>query len=280
MKNPQTLRATASPTPLGTDHRGRQPPARRIETSAIALLWLALGCSGCTGYITGTIESGDDESVDAGTIATDAPFATDAPTATADAANPPSMDAGAWCGNGQCDDGEGCAGCPQDCGACVPVCGDTFCNPEENPWDCSSDCGVPSIPADFAGVVWLHTDVSSWAQTANLDSVTVSSSTVCLDYDKASVWPGLDHVGAFVNANPWIFVYQDGTLYAATWEWMRYAQTCKNRSSVAGDHIKQDPLWGFAPQSGTYYGFMVSGLARDSVRNVYERSQVVLVQWP
>jgi hypothetical protein len=136
------------------------------------------------------------------------------------------------------------------------------------------------IPSDFSGVVWLHTNVSGWAQTANLSSVTVSSSQICLNHDKANEWPGVDHVGAFVNGNPWIFIRHDHKWYAATWEWMRHGQTCKNRSSVAGDHIKQNPFWSFQPRSGACYGFMVSGLARDGTRNVHERSQVRKIQWP
>lgn len=136
------------------------------------------------------------------------------------------------------------------------------------------------VPGDFAGVTWLHTNVSGWPETADLSSVTVGDSQICLDYDKADVWPGVDHVGAFVNANPWIFIFHEGHWWAATWEWMRHGQTCKNRSAVAGDHIKQDPFWDFAPESGTWYGFMVSGLARDGTRNAEERSNVVMVQWP
>lgn len=68
----------------------------------------------------------------------------------------------------------------------------------------------------------------------------MSGSTICLDDDQADVWPGVDHVGAFVNGNHWIF----------------------------------------QPRSGACYGVMVSGLARDAVRNVYERSQVRKIQWP
>jgi len=41
-----------------------------------------------------------------------------------------------------------------------------------------------------------------------------------------------------------------------------------------------NPFWNFQPRSGACYGFMVSGLARDSVHNVTERSQVVKIQWP
>ncbi|MBL8921008.1 MAG: hypothetical protein JNJ54_19255 [Myxococcaceae bacterium] len=136
------------------------------------------------------------------------------------------------------------------------------------------------VPADFAGVVWLHTNASGWARTANLSTVQVGASQVCLEYDKASAWPGLNHVGAFVNANPWIFVYRNGRWHAATWEWMRFGQTCKNRSSVHGSHIKRAPLDTFVPVSGETYGFMVTGLARDATRNVQERTQVVMVRWP
>lgn len=136
------------------------------------------------------------------------------------------------------------------------------------------------VPVDFAGVVWLHANASGWAQTANLSRVQVGASQICLEYDKASAWPGLDHVGAFVNANPWLFVYRNGRWYAATWEWMRFGQLCKNRSSVHGSHIKRAPLDTFVPVSGETYGFMVTGLARDATRNVQERTQVVMVRWP
>lgn len=136
------------------------------------------------------------------------------------------------------------------------------------------------VPEDFAGVTWLHTDVSGWAQTATLESVSIAGGQICLDYDLADVWPGVDHVDAFVNANPWIFIWQDDQWYAATWEWMRHGQTCKNVSAVAGDHIKRDPFLDFSPISGTWYGFMVSGLARDATRNVEERSNVIMFQWP
>ena len=132
------------------------------------------------------------------------------------------------------------------------------------------------VPANFEGVVWLHTDVSSWAVTSPL-SVSFGNGLIRLDYDKANVWPPN---GEGLNGNPWIFVFQDGTWYAATWEWLRFGQTAKSMSSVAGDHIKKAPLQNFHPVSGQVYGFMVSGLARDAQRNVHERTPVVMVQWP
>jgi len=135
------------------------------------------------------------------------------------------------------------------------------------------------VPADLAGVRWLHTNVSGWSQTASLDA-RVSGSSMVLSYNKANVWPSRVVDGTAVNANPWIFVFRDGVWYAATWEWLRPGQTSKAITSVAGDHIKKSPLNSFSPRSGEVYGFMVSGLARDSTRNVQERSNVDMVRWP
>lgn len=140
--------------------------------------------------------------------------------------------------------------------------------------------GKDQVPSDLAGVHWLHSDVSDWKESGNLRSVKVSGGTITLNYDKARSWPGVSVSGVSVNANPWIFVYQDGNWYAGTWEWLRHGQTSKSASSVAGDHIKKQPLSGFRPKSGTVYGFMVSGLARDKTRNVKERTQVVMYRWP
>ena len=136
------------------------------------------------------------------------------------------------------------------------------------------------VPADFKNVEWLHTDVSKWAQTAKL-TVQLTKSQIILNYDKANTWPARGSDPAVV-ANPWIFVPKsDGSgWYAATFEWMKKGQTHKNRSSVAGDHIKKSPLQNFKPVSGTTYGFMVSGLARDKKRNVSERSNVYMLKWP
>ncbi|MBI3987967.1 MAG: VCBS repeat-containing protein [Lentisphaerae bacterium] len=136
----------------------------------------------------------------------------------------------------------------------------------------------PTEPIDFGTVEWLHTDVSGWARTATLPEVSFNATQIIMEYDKANVWPD---TGRGLVANPWIFVPKDdGGWYAATWEWLRPGQTRKARSSVAGDHIKRDELENFLPVPGAWYGFMVSGLARDGDRNVLERSNVVLVQWP
>ncbi len=131
------------------------------------------------------------------------------------------------------------------------------------------------VPADFAGVEWVHGDISGWAETATLQ-VSIGGGMVHLDYDKARVWPAVNTV----NANPWIFVYRNDHWIAATWEWLGFGQTAKPMSTVNGPHIGRRQLIDFQPRSGEIYGFMVSGLIRDPSRNVLERTPVVMARWP
>jgi hypothetical protein len=141
----------------------------------------------------------------------------------------------------------------------------------------------PSDPPDLNEVTWLHTDVSQWAQTGTLSTVSLSADQICLDYNKANSWPIKDLNGTKVVGNPWIFIWENERWYAATWEWLRPGQICKSRSAVAGDHIKQSPFNGdphWTPKSGKTYWFMVSGLARSSLRNVEERTNLMKVVWP
>ncbi len=140
-------------------------------------------------------------------------------------------------------------------------------------------------PLDLGSVTWLHTNVSNWSVTVNLASVTFQGSQICLNHDIASKnWPIKEISGTEVVANPWVFIYHNDRWYGATWEWLRPpGQTCKNQSSVAGDHIKASPFdeaSGWKPTSGETLYFMVSGLARLGLSNVQERSQPVKVVWP
>jgi hypothetical protein len=132
-------------------------------------------------------------------------------------------------------------------------------------------------PAEINGPIqWLHTDVSGWAQTASL-SASVGGGTINMPYSKARVWPAMDGL----NANPWVIVNLNGQWYAATFEWFRFGQTAKPMSVLSGGgHIKVAPLSGWRPRSGERIGLMVSGLARTTMRNVKERSNVVMVTWP
>ncbi len=148
-----------------------------------------------------------------------------------------------------------------------------------------SSSGGGSGSLDAGQVEWSPMDISGWPVTANLSSVELSGGQICLEYDKKDVWP-ITHVGSAnveVVANPWVIAEDNGQWYGRTFEWMRPGQTCKNRSSVAGDHTGAWPFApgeSFQPTPGVTYYFMVSAPARfGSVMTVAERSNLVPVVW-
>lgn len=168
-----------------------------------------------------------------------------------------------------------------DAGQDTPAAGPGQDSPADDVQDDGGSNNGGGLPVSLNEVVWLHTDVSDWSQTANLSDVRVQGNIIFLDYDKSRSWPSRSVNGTPVNANAWIFVNQGGTWYAGTWEWLKPGQTSKSVAAVRGDHIKVSPLNNFVPRSGTQYGFMVSGLARTSDHhNVAERSNVVMMTWP
>ena len=149
--------------------------------------------------------------------------------------------------------------------------------------------GDPGLPFSLEEVTWLHVNVGDWPVTATLSSVSIEGGVICLDYDKSTAWPSVQiphnsgNGTVDVVANPWVFTEYNGQWYAGTWEWLAVGSTCKNKTSVAGDHIKQPPLGpaDWKPVSGQELYFMVSGLARFSnIANVSERSNIVKVVWP
>lgn len=149
----------------------------------------------------------------------------------------------------------------------------------------------PPPPLDLNKVTWLHSNPAGWSETVKLSKVSFKSSQICLEHDiTGKGWPTAI-VNVEVIANPWVFIWRDSKWYGATWEWLKAGppvQTCKNKSSVAGDHIKQAPFnkapyqppkyW--QPSSGETLYFMVSGFARAGLSNVKERSNPVQVTWP
>ena len=64
-------------------------------------------------------------------------------------------DCGACCGDGLCKDSESCLTCPDDCGQCPTECADGSCDPGETCESCVEDCGCPDgeICADALCVV-------------------------------------------------------------------------------------------------------------------------------
>ena len=144
----------------------------------------------------------------------------------------------------------------------------------------SDSVSSSSMFPGLGGVTWLHHNVSSWPQTANL-SASVRGSTLRLNYDKANSWPvGYPIGGVALVGNAWVFFQQDGKWYGGTFEWLKPGQIDKQKSAVNGGQIGVSPVQGWRPQSGEVYGFMVSGFARSSTRNIQERSNVSFLTWP
>ena len=131
-------------------------------------------------------------------------------------------------------------------------------------------------------IQWLNPvgDITGWAETATLNAQ-VGGGSISMPYSKSRVWPGVDGV----NANPWAIVNINGQWYAGTFEYLRAGQTSKpmgvlSKTGGFGDHFKVAPLSSWTPRSGERFGLMVSGLARGSLRNVKERSNISMVTWP
>ena len=142
--------------------------------------------------------------------------------------------------------------------------------------------GCPDpVTAGFKGVRWLNANVTAWPETATLREVRIHGSHIRLDYDKAGVWPATLIVsGQKLVGNPWVFFQVDGQWIAGTFEWLRPGSIDRDVAAVNGDHLTHASYNGWSPKSGEWYGFMLSGGARNTQRNVEERSNVVMFQWP
>lgn len=168
--------------------------------------------------------------------------------------------------------------------------GDTDSNSNSNSGPAGTSTGSPDgLPFSLDEVIWLYPDITDWAETITLSSISLEGELLCLNHDIASQEPAWPIVLSFgtteVVGNAWIFIEERGQWYAATWEWLRPpGQTCKFAAAVDGGHIKADPFGefsGWLPTSGQSYYFMVSGLIRNpNYANVMERSNIVEYVWP
>lgn len=155
------------------------------------------------------------------------------------------------------------------------------------PYDSGSSTGSDTAsnwPEELSSVTWLHANVRDWAVTTTI-APSISGGMIRMPFDKSGTWPTKEIDGGAVNANPWAIVKIDGKWYAATYEWFRKGSPNKSMGVLDhtggyGDHFKVSPLNRWTPKSGEEFYFMVSGLARSSVRNVQERSDPVKVTWP
>ena len=146
---------------------------------------------------------------------------------------------------------------------------------------------------NLSQVNWLHTNVSNWAKTSTVTGVTVVPGEICVYHTAAGHWPFSTDVfpvepgdppgGGPIEGNIWIFGFINGQWYAATWDWLRPGQECKHESAhtLGADQIRIPPMdASWIPRKGDTVGFMMSTIARTSLRAGTERTNVVLFTWP
>ena len=143
----------------------------------------------------------------------------------------------------------------------------------------------PDDQLDINSVVFSYSNPSGWAQTSTVTSTQVGAPPICINHTKAGQWPVIrtGKNDTAVEGNPWVFAKIGGTWYAATWEWLRPGQTCKqlDGSDFRGHVNGAAPLSSWTPKSGEQVGLMVSTPARFGPQGpLQERSNVVVITWP
>jgi hypothetical protein len=134
---------------------------------------------------------------------------------------------------------------------------------------------------NLSTATFLHANISGWPVTSTVTSVSIGNPPICIKHTKAGGWPVIQVSGTNVEGNAWVAFQIGGTWYAATWEYLRPGQTCKQLSgSDLGPHIKKPPGSSWSPKSGETVYFFVSTPARGAERSTNERSNVFRTTWP
>ena len=148
-----------------------------------------------------------------------------------------------------------------------------------NKWFGKNESVTPEFPE---GLNWLGLNISDWPVTAKC-TPSIAGNIVNMEHDKKNIWPKAGNVdGGVCNANCWIILNYNAKNYAATWEWLKVGQCKKVLTGKLGSYIKKSQVIpsSWHPKSGEKVGLFVSGLCRDSSRNVSERSNVTWINWP
>lgn len=138
-------------------------------------------------------------------------------------------------------------------------------------------------------VTWLHADVARWTRSSTIRTVRITASEICIDHTMAGRWPPSSPLGPpdVREGNPWVIANVNGVWYAATYDWLRPGDICRAMTAdqigphtSVGGRSEGNPLHTWRPRSGEMVGFLVSTPARNEVRSINERSNIVLVRWP
>jgi hypothetical protein len=136
----------------------------------------------------------------------------------------------------------------------------------------------PEPVNDLAFVTkWKGANISKWEVTSNL-TVKVSGDKITMSHSKQKEWPTFKSANNnLLNGNCWV-IYDDGKdVIASSWEWL--GKSTKTTETARIYRCYADITGGkvFDPKKIRTWIF-ISGLIRDSHRNVSERSNIVEVK--
>ena len=138
-------------------------------------------------------------------------------------------------------------------------------------------------------------NISDWEKTSEITEIdiNVENGQICISHTKAGQWTPTQSVASPsvedpVEGNAWVIVSLDGKGYAAPYDWlgangpchMLDVETLENLYQQLPQRTNMPELSRWKPLPGDKIGFMVSGLARDGLENVKERSNMLIVTLP
>ncbi len=138
---------------------------------------------------------------------------------------------------------------------------------------------------DVNDIIWVDRDISSWEVVGNL-RIGFAGSQIIYEQYLTSLMPTYivkksDGTPVKVVGNVWIIIEKDGKSYGVTWDSIRLGGQGKHAANVNGAHIKKFHLFPktWKPTSGTKYGFVVTGGARNGAKNVKKRTPIFVREW-
>ena len=165
--------------------------------------------------------------------------------------------------------------------ACIALCGcESIKIPDlpQLPLPTTTTTTIP--PAQFADeinsadITWLGVDVGRWPVTHSL-KVSYTATEIIYDQGATAAWPAKNNI----SGNVWIIAKINGKWYAATHEFMRPNTRARGKNTLNMDHIERREFEGWSPKQGEQVGHVVTGICRGDLRNVQERTQIVVNTW-
>lgn len=139
-----------------------------------------------------------------------------------------------------------------------------------------------AVPADqlpeggWENVSWKHANVSEWDVTATLKSVYIEGSHITFPYN-GGLWPVTIVFETALAGNCWAMINYEEQWVAFTFDFLRLGQYSKETKAVWEAAHEAGLNW--YPEDGEEMYVWISGLARTSDRNAYERSNTIRYNW-